>query len=100
MPRTKSETKLPQRSPCAGGAQSALDPSVFPRSGAILLQPPVCGTDRRRLAGLTQAQLGDALGVHRVTVAKIEAGLREPPAVLCERWAEVCGVDAGTLAAA
>lgn len=32
----------------------------------------------REAAGLTQQQLGDLAGIHKLTVAKLEQGIREP----------------------
>jgi transcriptional regulator with XRE-family HTH domain len=40
---------------------------------------------RRRLAGLTQQQLGLRVGYHHSLISKLEAGLREPPAGLPRR---------------
>ncbi|WP_406289014.1 helix-turn-helix domain-containing protein [Embleya sp. NBC_00896] len=40
---------------------------------------------RRRLAGMTQQQLGLRVGYHHSLISKLEAGLREPPAGLPRR---------------
>ena len=38
--------------------------------------------EARKKRGLTQQQLADELGVHRVTVVRWESGAREPMAVV------------------
>lgn len=45
----------------------------------------------REAAGLTQAELGEALGHSQGWTQKIEAGNRGLPADLLGRWAEACG---------
>jgi len=43
---------------------------------------------RRKEIGLTQFELAERLGVHRVTVARYESGLRTPPPDVAERIAK------------
>lgn len=46
----------------------------------------------RTSAGLTQGQLADRAGIHRVTVAKLEAGTQEPAWPLVCALAEALGI--------
>ena len=46
----------------------------------------------RRLKGWTQAQLAEAAGVTRVTIQKLESGVREPRVSTMARIAEALGV--------
>ena len=48
--------------------------------------------DARRLAGMTQAQVADKLGVSRPTVGKMEVGAREVGADEMVRWCNALGV--------
>jgi DNA-binding XRE family transcriptional regulator len=45
----------------------------------------------RKRKGLTQQQLADALGVNRVSIARVEAGTRSPSMILALRLSEVLG---------
>ncbi|MDQ3326232.1 MAG: helix-turn-helix domain-containing protein [Actinomycetota bacterium] len=40
-------------------------------------------------AGVSQQRLADEVGVHRMTVARWEAGERRPRGAMAARWAEV-----------
>ena len=55
---------------------------------------PVAAARKRK--GLTQQQLADALGVNRVSIARIEAGTQSPSMATALRLSEVLGesVDA------
>lgn len=43
----------------------------------------------RRSAGLTQADVAQALGVNRVTVTRWETGVQRPHGELRDRWADL-----------
>ncbi len=51
----------------------------------------------RKRKGLTQQQLADALGVNRVSIARIEAGTQSPSMTTALRIAEVLGESVETL---
>ena len=44
-------------------------------------------------AGLTQQQLGEGAGIHKLTVAKLEQGIREPSWATAMALAEALGVS-------
>ena len=48
-------------------------------------------TERRTALGLTQQQFADAIGVHRVTVVKWEAGRARPSALAARLLEETIG---------
>lgn len=51
----------------------------------------------RRREGWSQAELADKLAIHRVTLARWESNLVEPPPEAAQRMAELFGVDAKSL---
>ena len=51
----------------------------------------------RKRKKLTQEQLAERLGVHRVYVAQLEAGSRQPSMALARSIAQVLGKDIATL---
>ena len=51
----------------------------------------------REAKGWTQDDLSEAAGIHRVTIAKYEAGKVEPKSTSLARLASVLGVEAGFL---
>jgi transcriptional regulator with XRE-family HTH domain len=48
--------------------------------------------ERREAAGLTQAALAERAGLHALTVAKLEQGLREPTWATVQALAKALGV--------
>lgn len=52
------------------------------------LPPPALAREIRRAAGLSQTELAAILGVHRVTLARYEAGMRQPAGGFAQRYAE------------
>lgn len=50
-------------------------------------------TKARSIAGLTQQQLADALGISRKSVVRYETDA-DPRFDMVSRWADACGVDA------
>ena len=53
------------------------------------LPPPTVARAIRREAGVSQQRLASELGVHRVTVARWEIGMRVPHGSLRQRYADV-----------
>ena len=51
----------------------------------------------RKRRKLTQQQLADKVEANRVTIAKLEAGTRQPSMALARRIADVLGEDIATL---
>jgi len=49
--------------------------------------------DERERAGLTQAALGERLGVTQQAVARAERWEANPTVALLRRWAEACGCE-------
>ncbi|HWY88248.1 MAG TPA: helix-turn-helix transcriptional regulator [Gemmataceae bacterium] len=47
----------------------------------------------REKAGLTQEQLGDLAAIHKLTVAKLEQGIREPSWATVQALAAALGVE-------
>jgi transcriptional regulator with XRE-family HTH domain len=47
-------------------------------------------------AGLTQVEMGDALGVGQSYVSKLERGENFVDVLLFARWCQVCGIQPGT----
>ena len=47
----------------------------------------------REQAGLTQQQLGERAGMHKLTVAKLEQGIREPSWATVQALADALGVS-------
>src|SRR5262245_38289983 len=47
----------------------------------------------REAAGLTQQQLGERAGMHKLSVAKLEQGLREPSWATVQALADALGVS-------
>ncbi len=56
-----------------------------------------CVRRKRRLAEMTQQELGDRIGVTRQTILSIEKGKYTPSVALALRLAEVLGVSVETL---
>jgi len=53
--------------------------------------------DARRARGMTQAALGEAIGIEPVTLSRYEAGARGPSISTIASVADVLGVDVGDL---
>lgn len=53
---------------------------------------------RLAIPGLTQTALSQAVGVHRVHLARVECGMRSPSARLVSRLAQALDVDPEFLA--
>ncbi len=51
----------------------------------------------RILAGLTQEELAERVGMHRVSIVELEGGKRSPHPRTLKKLAEVLGVDTETL---
>ncbi len=51
----------------------------------------------REKRGLTQAALGEKVGVHQVTIARLETGERNPSMDLLQRLAKALKVKVGRL---
>jgi len=54
-------------------------------------------SEARKRAGLTQAALAKKVGVHQVTIARIESGARHPSMTLLQRIARALGVPLAEL---
>jgi transcriptional regulator with XRE-family HTH domain len=48
---------------------------------------------RRKPKGWTQAQLAKKVGVHKITISRLERGDRQPSMALLQRLARALGVD-------
>jgi transcriptional regulator with XRE-family HTH domain len=53
--------------------------------------------EARKRRGLTQQDLAEKVGVHRVSIARLEAGARSPSMALARRIAGVLDTDIATL---
>lgn len=53
----------------------------------------------RERAGITQQQLGEKAGIHKLTVAKLEQGIREPSWATVQTLAAALGVTCEAFAA-
>ena len=51
--------------------------------------------DLRKKAGLTQAQMADALGVGQSYVSKLERGENFVDVLLYAQWCQACGIKPG-----
>jgi len=51
--------------------------------------------ETRRQAGLTQAQMADALGLGQSYISKLERGENFVDVLLYARWCQICGVKPG-----
>jgi transcriptional regulator with XRE-family HTH domain len=51
----------------------------------------------RKRRGLTQVKLAERVGVHKITISRLERGDRQPSMSLLQRLARACKVDVTAL---
>jgi transcriptional regulator with XRE-family HTH domain len=86
VPRDKGVIMLPAICPVTVLGKPRMDDAKDTRFAARL-------KELREAVGLTQQQLGDRAGLHKLTVAKLEQGLREPSWATVQALAAALGVD-------